>query len=155
LFVPEEEPEEPIAFAAPPQLFKPLNVNRVVSVQPLLTLDNYDENAVKLIESAENSVWLQNQYINFRGTSEDFNEFRLLLNALKKNLDNGLDVRIICRDMMKQESLDVLVALGFPREVFRFQPACHNKTVIVDRRAVMFGSHNWSNEGVKTNATPV
>jgi hypothetical protein len=151
LFVPEEEPEEPVAFAAPPQLFRPLHVSRVVSVQPLLTPDNYAENAVKLIESAGKSVWFQNQYINFRGTSDDFNEFRLLVNALKKKIDDGLDVRIICRDMMKQESLDVLVALGFPREVFRFQPACHNKTVIVDRKAVMFGSHNWSNEGVKTN----
>jgi phosphatidylserine/phosphatidylglycerophosphate/cardiolipin synthase-like enzyme len=60
-------------------------------------------------------------------------------------------VRIICRDLMKPESLDVLVALGFPREVFRFQPACHNKTIIVDGSVVMFGSHNWSNEGVKTN----
>jgi hypothetical protein len=30
LFVPEEEPEEPVAFAAPPQLFKPLRINRVV-----------------------------------------------------------------------------------------------------------------------------
>ena len=122
-----------------------------MSVQPLLTPDNYAENAVKLISSAEESVWFQNQYINFRGTSEDFNEFRLLVGALKKKIDDGLDVRIICRDMMKQESLDVLVALGFPREVFRFQPACHNKTIIVDRKAVMFGSHNWSNEGVKTN----
>jgi phosphatidylserine/phosphatidylglycerophosphate/cardiolipin synthase-like enzyme len=53
--------------------------------------------------------------------------------------------------MMKQESLDVLVALGFPTEVFRFQPACHNKTIIVDGKIVVFGSHNWSNEGVKTN----
>ena len=52
---------------------------------------------------------------------------------------------------MKEESLDILVALGFPREIFRFQPACHNKTIIVDGKVVMFGSHNWSNEGVKTN----
>ena len=33
----------------------------------------------------------------------------------------------------------------------RFQPACHNKTIIVDGKVVMFGSHNWSNEGVMTN----
>jgi hypothetical protein len=32
-----------------------------------------------------------------------------------------------------------------------FQPACHNKTIILDGKVVMFGSHNWSNEGVKTN----
>ena len=53
--------------------------------------------------------------------------------------------------MMKQESLDVLVALGFPKEKFRFQSACHNKTIIIDGKVVMFGSHNRSNEGVKTN----
>ena len=152
LFVPEDEPEEEaVFFAAPPQLFKPLSVNRTVSVQPLLTPDNYAENALKLIRSAKTSVWFQNQYINFRGTNDDFNEFRLLVGALKKKIDDGLEVRIICRDLMQQESLDVLVAMDFPREVFRFQPACHNKTIIVDGKVVMFGSHNWSNEGVKTN----
>jgi len=151
LFVPEEEEEEAVAFAAPPQLFKPLRLNREVSVQPLLSPDNYAQNALKLIKSAKKSVWFQNQYINFRGTNDDFAEFRLLVGALKDKIDDELDVRIICRDMMKQESLDVLIALGFPKEVFRFQPACHNKTIIIDGKTVMFGSHNWSNEGVKTN----
>jgi hypothetical protein len=151
VFVPEEEPEEAVEFAAPPQLFPPLRLERRIKVQPLLTPDNYAENALKLIRSAKKSLWYQNQYINFRGTNEDFNEFRLLVAALKKKIDDGLDVRIICRDMMKQESVDILVGLGFPREVMRFQPACHNKTIIVDGAVVMFGSHNWSNEGVKTN----
>jgi hypothetical protein len=151
LFMPEEEPEEAVAFAAPPQLFPPLRLERRIKVQPLLTPDNYAENALKLIRSAKKSVWFQNQYINFRGTNEDFSELRLLVGALKDKIDAGLDVRIICRDMMKQESVDVLVALGFPKGVMRFQPACHNKTIIVDGKVVMFGSHNWSNEGVKTN----
>jgi hypothetical protein len=153
LFVPdegEEEVEAPEAFA-PPRLFEPLRLNRKVSVQPLLTPDNYAEHALKLIESAEKSVWFQNQYINFRGTADDFPEFRALVGALLDKVKKKLDVRIICRDMMKQESLDVLIALGFPKEVFRFQPACHNKTIIVDGKVVMFGSHNYSNEGVKTN----
>jgi hypothetical protein len=151
LFIPEEEPEEPEPFAAPPQLFKPLVLNRRIKVQPLLTPDNYAKNALDLIKSAKKSVWFQNQYINFRGTGEDFAEFRLLVTALKDQIDAGRDVRIICRDMMKQESVDVLTALGFPREVMRFQPACHNKTIIIDGKVVMFGSHNWSNEGVSTN----
>ena len=106
---------------------------------------------MKLIKSATKSVWFQNQYINFRGTDDDFAEFKLLVGALKDKIDEALEVRIICRDMMKQESLDVLIALDFPKDVFRFQPACHNKTIIVDDKIVMFGSHNWSNEGVKTN----
>jgi hypothetical protein len=151
IFVPEEEEEEAVAFAEPPQFFQPLRLERQVKVQPLLTPDNYAENALKLIKSAKKSVWFQNQYINFRNTGEDFTEFQLLIAALKKQIDAGRDVRIICRDMMKQESVDVLVALGFPRDVMRFQPACHNKTIIVDGEVVMFGSHNWSNEGVKTN----
>ena len=152
LFVPEAEKvaEEPVAFA-PPRLFEPLQLNRQVKVQPLLSPDNYAEHALKLIQSAQKSVWFQNQYINFRGTSDDFPEFRALVGALKDKIEKKLDVRIICRDMMKQESLDVLIALGFPKEVFRFQPACHNKTIIVDGKVVVFGSHNWSNEGVKTN----
>jgi phosphatidylserine/phosphatidylglycerophosphate/cardiolipin synthase-like enzyme len=150
LFVPIDQ-EEPLDFAKAPHLFEPLHLNRKVSVQPLLTPDNYAENALKLIKSAEKSVWFQNQYINFRGTDEDFTEFKLLIGALKEQIDKGREVRIICRDMMKQESLDVLIALDFPKEVFRFQPACHNKTIIVDGKVVMFGSHNWSNEGVKTN----
>jgi O-antigen ligase len=37
---------------------------------------------------------------------------------------------------MKQESLDILVAMGFPLEAFRFQPCCHNKTIIVDGKKV-------------------
>lgn len=152
LFVPkEEEVEEAAEFAAPPQFFPPLRLDRRVKVQPLLTPDNYAENAIKLIGSAKKSVWFQNQYINFRNSGEDFPDFKLLIDALKKKIDAGLEVRIICRDMMKQESVDVLVALGFPRSVMRFQPACHNKTIIVDGQVVMFGSHNWSNEGVKTN----
>lgn len=150
LFVPEEE-EEAVEFAKPTRLFKPLRLNREVSVQPLLTPDNYAQQVLKLIQSAKKSVWFQNQYINFRGTADDFTEFRLLVGALKDKIDNKLDVRIICRNMMKQESLDVLVGLGFPTGVFRFQPACHNKTIIVDGKIVVFGSHNWSNEGVKTN----
>jgi hypothetical protein len=150
VFVPEEAPEEAVEYA-PPELFPPLRIDRVVSVQPLLTPDNYAEHALKLIRSAKQSVWFQNQYINFRGTGEDFGTFSDLITSLKEKIDEGLDVRIICRDMMKEESLDVLVACGFPREVFRFQPACHNKAIIVDGKAVMFGSHNWSNEGVSTN----
>ena len=152
LFVPdEEEASEEIAFATPKRMFEPLQLSRKVSVQPLLTPDNYAPMTLDLIKSAKESVWFQNQYINFRGTNDDFPEFRALVGALLDKIKKKLDVRIICRDMMKQESLDVLIALGFPKEVFRFQPACHNKTIIVDGTKVIFGSHNWSNEGVKTN----
>jgi phosphatidylserine/phosphatidylglycerophosphate/cardiolipin synthase-like enzyme len=40
---------------------------------------------------------------------------------------------------------------GLDADSIRFQPACHNKCIIVDDARVVFGSHNWSNEGVATN----
>jgi hypothetical protein len=150
LFV-SEEAEEALEFAGPPVFFKPLKLDRKVKVQPLLTPDNYVEQVLPLIKSAKKSVLFQNQYINFRGDGEDFGDFKQLVGALKKQIDAGRDVRIICRDMMKQESVDVLVAMGFPRDKMRFQPACHNKTIIVDGKTALFGSHNWSNEGVVSN----
>jgi hypothetical protein len=152
LIVPvEDESATASSFAAPPRLFPPLEINRSVHVQPLLTPDNYAENAIKLIKSAKSSIRFQNQYINYRSDGYDFQVFQGLISALKDQIDAKLDVRIICRDMMKQESVDVLVALGFPRKIMKFQPACHNKTIIIDEETVMFGSHNWSNEGVNTN----
>lgn len=150
LFVPEEG-EEPAAFGPAPKYFKPLHLDRKVRVQPLLTPDNYAKAALKLIRSAKSRVWFQNQYINFRNTGEDFQQFQELVAALKDQIDAGRDVRIICRDLMKQESVDVLLALDFPSECMRFQAACHNKTILVDDDRVMFGSHNWSNEGVLSN----
>jgi hypothetical protein len=153
LFVPTETEAVDFAvdFAHPPKYFPPLVLKRSVKVQPLLTPDNYAAHVIDLINTAQQSVWFQNQYINFRGTGVDFPEFKLLVGALKAKIDASLEVRIICRNLMQQEYLDVLVAQGFPIDIFRFQPACHNKTIIVDGKVVMFGSHNWSNEGVKTN----
>lgn len=150
LFLPEEG-EEPAAFGPLPTYFKPLYIDRQVRVQPLLTPDNYAQAALELIQSATSRVWFQNQYINFRNNGEDFEQFKQLVASLKAQIDAGLDVRIICRDLMKQESVDVLLALDFPRECMRFQAACHNKTIIVDDDRVMFGSHNFSNEGVLSN----
>jgi len=49
----------------------------------------------------------------------------------------------------------VLEAIGFPRETMCFQPACYNKTTLVDGMVALFGSHNCSNEGVKTKRDPI
>ena len=149
VFVPEEE-----AAPAPvkkQRLFAPREFPGPVDIQPLLTPDNYAPAVVDLIESAKKKVWFQNQYINFKDDGQDFPLFKALVLALKKKIDEGRDVRIICRDMMAQESVDILTAIGFPRDRLRFQPACHNKCILIDDDRVMFGSHNWSNEGVLTN----
>jgi len=151
LFVPEAV-ELPAAFGEGGQFFKPLRVNRVVKVQPLLTPDNYAENVLKLIKSAKKSLRFQNQYINLRGDGDDFPELLALVEALKeKVLDPDVEVRFIFRNLMTEDKLDLLTVQGFPRDTIRFQEGCHNKTIIVDDKVAMVGSHNWSNEGVAAN----
>jgi phosphatidylserine/phosphatidylglycerophosphate/cardiolipin synthase-like enzyme len=65
-----------------------------------------------------------------------------------------VEVRFIFRNLMTEDKLDLLTAQGFPRDAIRFQEGCHNKTIIVDDKAAMVGSHNWSNEGVAANRAP-
>jgi PLD-like domain len=151
VFVPEAV-EIPEAFGEGGQFFPPLRVDRVVKVQPLLTPDNYAENVLKLIKSAKKSLRFQNQYINLRGDGEDFPELLALVEALKeKALDPDVEVRLIFRNLMTEDKLDLLTAQGFPRKTIRFQEGCHNKTIIVDDKVAMVGSHNWSSEGVAAN----
>ena len=121
-------------------------------MQPLLTPDNYAENVLKLIKSAKKSLRFQNQYINLRGDGDDFPELLALVEALKeKVLDPDVEVRFIFRNLMTEDKLDLLTVQGFPRDTIRFQEGCHNKTIIVDDKVAMVGSHNWSNEGVAAN----
>jgi len=144
-------PTEPdVVDFAPPRFFKPLELNENVKIQPILTPDNYAPLVAKLIKSAKSRLWVQNQYINLNPT-EDFPEFKKIINLINMKIKEGLDVRIICRDLMAQEKLDMLLALGFPRDVFRFMTATHTKVVIVDDDHVLIGSHNLSNEGVVSN----
>ena len=75
LFMPEEE-EGPVDFAAPPQFFKPLRLNREGAGSAAADPGQLSQEHCKLIQSAKKSVWFQNQYINFRGTDDDFSEFR-------------------------------------------------------------------------------
>ena len=93
---------------------------------------------------------MQNQYINLN-PQEDFPEFKKIVNVLLKKIEAGLDVRIVCRDLMDAEKLDMLLALGFPRKTFRFMAATHTKIFIIDNERVLIGSHNLSNEGVVSN----
>ena len=142
--------EPDIVDFAPPQYFEPLTLDDTIRIEPLLTPDNYAKAVYELVKGAKQRIWVQNQYINLN-PEEDFPEFKKIVNLLLKKIEAGLDVRIICRDLMDAEKLDMLLALGFPRETFRFMSATHTKIFIVDNDRVLIGSHNLSNEGVVSN----
>lgn len=119
-------------------------------VQPLLTPDNYAGFALSVIKSARQSLRFQNQYINIAKSNPS--EFEALLSALRDQIDAGLDVKIILRDIGDTRTmLESLKQFGIDPKHIRLQKACHNKGIIADDRMMIVGSHNWSGDGTCFN----
>jgi phosphatidylserine/phosphatidylglycerophosphate/cardiolipin synthase-like enzyme len=148
----------------PTKLFpsKTFNPPGKVKVTPVLTPDNYMDVIPQFLESAKKSIYIENQYI--RGTQA---EIIKLLAAIKKARDAtpGLAVRIILgklfgpKDFQKEQdnvaNLKKTFGLKLGENIRYIDTRrfvhCHNKLIVVDERAVLVSSQNWSNTGVGTN----
>lgn len=151
LWVPVEyfQPTE-AELEAPVRYFRPLSLDREVRVQPLLTPDNYAGHVRDLIQSADERVYFQNQSLSILANNDP--AYRDLLQALLRKQRDGLDVRIIFRrfgDMRK--NVTALKDFGFDMSRVRLQTNCHTKGIVIDGKAVLLGSHNWTNAGTVFN----
>lgn len=132
--------------------FKPKTFSKTLSIQPLLTPDNYADHAIKFIKSAKKSLYFQNQYINLGAEERRPDKFQELCEAIKSKIDEELDVRIILRDLGDtRKMLEELQDFGIAGKYVKLQSACHNKGILVDSKRVLLGSHNYSGAGVTTN----
>jgi V8-like Glu-specific endopeptidase len=133
----------------------PLNINRKVRVQPLLTPDNYAEHVVPLIQNATKSVYFQNQSLDARASGENGDVFESLLQALLDKQKNAeIDVRIIFRRFPSmRQTLTGMKDFGFntSKTKVRVQTNCHTKGIIIDGETVVVGSHNWTRAGTTLN----
>ena len=69
-------------------------------MQPLLTPDNYADHILDLISQAKTTLYFQNQYIKINvDESKNPPKFAALVDALRGKIDDGVDVRIILRDI--------------------------------------------------------
>jgi phosphatidylserine/phosphatidylglycerophosphate/cardiolipin synthase-like enzyme len=148
----------------PPKLFpsKRLNPSNTVAVTPVLTPDNYLQVIPDFLASATRSIYIEQQYIR----SEQAEVIKIL-EAIKTAQQNNpqLDVRIIlgklfsAADVKKEEKNIANLKQKFGLELddnIRYIDLkrfvhCHNKLIIVDNKAVLVSSQNWSNTGVGTN----
>jgi hypothetical protein len=148
-------PEELIAQAAAAKFFAPsdINIGKSETVQPLLTPDNYSDHILDLIGRAKRTLYFQNQYIKINvDESKNPPKFAALIDALRGKIDDGVDVRIILRDIGDtRPMLEALKTNGFDMSKVRLQKSCHNKGIIVDGEMVAVGSHNWSGDGTVYN----
>lgn len=145
--------------ARPVKVFKPKKFTFTaadrVKVQPILTPDNYGEHIVPLIRSAKKTLYFQNQYIKIPKDGQDGAgkpALRELTAALRDRVEAGVDVRIILRNGGDtREMLQALKVFGIGPENVRLLGGCHNKGIVVDSKAVLVSSQNYSADGVRFN----
>jgi hypothetical protein len=120
-------------------------------VQPILTPDNYAPHVVDLIESAHDYIYFQNQSLSVLDENPD--HYENLLQALLHKQQAGLDVKIIIRKIGDlRKTVSRIRDYGFDTDQqLRVQTNCHTKGVIVDGKAVLIGSQNWTGDGTGLN----
>jgi phosphatidylserine/phosphatidylglycerophosphate/cardiolipin synthase-like enzyme len=153
-------PEEALRAAARPvKVFKPkkftLTAAERASVQPVLTPDNYGEHVVPLIRSAKRTLYFQNQYVQIPKVFPDGAGkpgLKELAEALRDRIAAGVDVRIILRNGGDARGmLQALKVFGIDPARVRLLGGCHNKGIVVDSKAVLVSSQNYSADGVRFN----
>lgn len=129
----------------------PKVLKKKMTVQPVLTPDNYPEIVIPLIKSARDSVLFINQ--SFDVKEEMPPHYQKLLEALLDRQQRIRDVRIIFRSGYGKER-DIFrnaVEFGFDKDKIRFYGTCHTKGIVVDGQKVLLGSQNWTGSGTKFN----
>ncbi|WP_244443040.1 phospholipase D-like domain-containing protein [Bradyrhizobium sp. Ai1a-2] len=148
----------------PTKLFpsKTFKLTKSLSVQPVLSPDNYMQVIPDKLRVAKKSVLIEQQYI--RGKQPDIQE---LLTAIKeaRGRNGRLDIRIVLGKVFSKKDLDAekknlallkqefgLVAGKNIRyiDTTRFVH-CHNKMILVDGQNVLVSSQNWSDSAVSKN----
>ena len=117
----------------------------------MLTPDNYVQRVTSLLKSARHSIYMQFAYINYSDAEGD-EPFTQMLDVLKKMTNRAdIDTRVIVGSRDAATKVGLLVKNGFNQDVFRQQANIHNKGIVVDSKAVLVSSANWSGDGVLRN----
>jgi hypothetical protein len=143
-------PQQAALSRVPKQFFAPKTITASMKVQPVLTPDNYGPAILDLINSATSTLYLQIPYITPSSEPEGV-VLAGLIEAIARQMQAGLDVRVILSSFAQAGALEQLQAAGWNLSLVRIQPNLHNKGIIVDASVVAIGSQNWSGSGVSTN----
>lgn len=148
----------------PSQLFpsRVFQLDTPLTIQPVLSPDNYLDVVPTLIRAATRSIVIEQQYIK-----ADQPHVRVLLEAVSaaRRQHPELDVRIVLGKIFdrgdlprEQQNLDVLArdyGLKLDANIRYINTDqlvhCHNKMIVIDGAAVLVSSQNWSDSAVTKN----
>lgn len=143
-------PQQTALSRIPRKFFAPKTITADMKIQPLLTPDNYGPAILDLINGAKKTLYLQIPYVTPSSGPEGV-VLAGLIEAIARQMQAGLDVRVILSSFATAAALEQLQAAGWNLSLVRIQPNLHNKGIIVDASVVAIGSQNWSGSGVSTN----
>ncbi|MBC7821364.1 MAG: hypothetical protein IAG10_31135, partial [Planctomycetaceae bacterium] len=117
-------------------------------VKPLLSPDNFVEEVTSLVTRATTRLYIQNQYLKPTKQSRwrELNEF-----VSDFSRRDGVDFRVILRDLNIQKSLQMMAEMDFDLSQVRILKNTHTKGILVDDVGIVIGSHNWSGQGFMEN----
>jgi len=148
----------------PDKLFpsKTFSVKKAISVQPIMSPDNYMDVIPGVLKAAKKSIHIEQQYIHSadesvaqllkaiadaRGESEDF-DVRIILGKIFSAKDLAKE-KINLANIKKEFGLKLDTNIRYIDTTRLVH--CHNKLVIVDGETVLVSSQNWSQAAVLEN----
>lgn len=151
---------------APPQkakvpktYFAPKTIAGNMTIQPVLTPDNFAQVIVPLIRGTKHTFVMQTQYITppkstpapGSAAAQSDQVLEALIAAIVELIKEGRSVQLIMSEFETQDKIELLKARGIPPQKIKIQHKVHNKGMIIDSSIVVMGSQNWSGQGVSTN----
>lgn len=137
------------------QFFDPATITDTMKITPLLTPDPgvYAGAIKELISSATKSLYMQYQYVELpSATATNAQGFLDLVQAVIDRQNAGIDVKIIMSEYEKLGYLEQLQTMGLDVvSKVKIQKNVHNKGIVVDGKAVLVSSQNWSSDGTLYN----
>jgi len=148
----------------PAQFFpsKTFALDEDLTIQPILSPDNYMKVMPDLIAAARSSILIEQQYI--RSSQPNVRKLLGAINSARQAAP-GLDVRIVLgklfsaddvrkeKDNLKRLADDFDLHLDANIRYINTDQFvhCHNKLIVIDGKSVLVSSQNWSDAAVTEN----
>ncbi|MEM2637128.1 MAG: phospholipase D-like domain-containing protein [Candidatus Korarchaeota archaeon] len=134
-----------------PSPFNSTEFSGAMKIQPFVSPDSSETAILSLLNSANSSIYVQQDYI-YKNWGSNLSPFVEALVAAK---NKGIDVRVIFNKEVAGNNETAAYLAGYGIEVrytnTTYFERTHNKGVIVDGKAVLISSVNWGENSVRNN----
>ena len=152
----EENPPVKSHATPPANPVQPQTFMGNITVTPLLTPDmqngksEYYSHIMDLISKAQQSIWIQLQYIE--ASPDTTGDYAKLLQSLADKAQNGVQVRLIVSAAYAEKNGEKMMATGVNIvDLIHTQLSVHNKGFVFDGKSVIVSSQNFSPQGIEQN----